>query len=302
MNERILVILVQFLLGSSFLAAARIQVDWPLTRVETGERAAFSILVPAKPQPSELSLGLRETNQDWELVSLDLAEGRVSGEVQCFAVGDALFPGFVIRWRENGHDRIVHTPPCWFFVSAPATDLTAQPVIRGLRGPRTESFPWLFAIGLLLLAGLLLAGVFILLRRKRGLVLPSSEEIPDPWQLAKKRLEILRSNMPHDPEKIKEHIFLLNETLKQYLSGRSGLHLVEQTSDEVVCACRQLTWTGDDLSSRLRVWLNRGDLAKFAKQIPSYAEFEAYSDQLEDWLEAAESGWQRSCREKEAEA
>ena len=306
MIQRIMMVLACIFSGSLTLAAAQIRIEWSSARVETGQMVSFSIMVPGLTRPTGVSLALRQTNQDWEIAGggnagITLGDSGVSGQVQCFAVTDSLFPGLVIRWTDSGQSRTLVTPPVWFFVSAPETDLAAQPPVRGLRGPVVDAFPWLLVLGLLILVALVVASLMIMRRRKRGLVLPGIEEIPDPWELARKRLEILRSNMPHDAEGIKEHIFLLSETLKQYLSGRSGLHLVEQTSEEVVRACRGLAWAGDAMSTELKAWLVRGDMAKFARQIPSYEEFETFSSQLETWLELAESGWKRCCLNGEAE-
>jgi hypothetical protein len=300
------IVLVSFFFALQ-LAASQYALDWSSAKAETGQFISFSILLPRSSDRSEVRVTMRQTNQDWEIVEGGQAGIRndtqgIHGTLQCFAITNSFFPGLILSWREAGLAKSLVFPPAWFFVSAPLTDLTAQPPVRGLRGPIKAPFPWLVIAAVVILVALLVTTFIVFRKRKKGLQLPGKEDIPDPWELACKRLEILKRNLPIDDQGIKEHIFLLNETLKQYLGGRTGLPLVEQTSAGVVEACFELGWTGDREADELKDWLLRGDMAKFARQIPSLNGLTEYATCLEVWLERAESGWRKKLHNEEVGA
>lgn len=291
-------ILLTVFLQATSLDANNFGVEWRTSRVETGSFVEFFLQLPKTEVLDQISVSIRQTNPDWELAgeknsALRIDGHTISGRIQCFAVEDGIFPGLRISWTQNGTKINLVSPPVWFFVSAPATDLSAQPPIRGLRGPLGEGVPWLVLFGALLIVLLLVWTWIIIRKRKKGFILPDASQIADPWELAQKRIEILKENLPEDELGIKEHIFLLNETLKQYLSGRSGLHLVEQTSKEVVQSIKEFTWVDDAMTDDLKDWLEYGDMAKFARQIPTTNELAEYLGRLEAWMRPVEVRWKQ---------
>jgi len=306
MTRRIVSALLFSLLPISSLLATGVTVEWATSRVETGSHVGFVVHLPKNAVLDQVSVSIRQTNADWELAgekesALTVSGKSITGRIQCFAVEDGMFPGLRIGWVENGRKQFFSSPPVWFFVAAPVTDLSAQPPVRGLRGPVSAGLPWLLIFGIFLVLVLLGWTWFIVRKRKKGFVLPDANQIADPWELASRRIEILRENLPEDELAIKEHIFLLTETLKQYLSGRSGLHLVEQTSREVIASVREFAWAGNDMTDEIREWLERGDMAKFARQIPTPGELTGYLESLAAWLERIESQWKTMEQAREGE-
>jgi len=273
------------------LAAQELTVDWADSRARLGEKLRFVLLSEEFTDPRTLSIELTETNQDWEYLESEFFPNRAEVWVQCFAIKPALFPGLTIRYRQGGEARVFLTGPQYFYVSAPETDLTLEPPIRGLRAPDEDGLPWwVFAGGALFL---ILLGLFLWRRsrKKKGLILPGARDIPDPWRLAKERIALLRRHLPEDEAGAKEHVFLLNETLKQYLGARAGYSFLELTSFEVVEAYSGLAWHDAERRDALKAWLARGDMAKFAREIPDRDELTRYIDSFESWLGGAEAEW-----------
>lgn len=293
MKRRILLLILALVPGT--LAAVEMSVRWNTVQPQTGEKIGFTVDAVLPAGAAFSGLLVMATNEDWELsvTRTNLADRlRLEGDVQCFAVGPAVFPGLkLVIKMSDGKAATLYGGPQFFHVRAPETDLSRQPPIQDLRDPFTDPFPWwLVAAGVV---AVLLAVWFFMRRRGRkpGLVLPGADEIPDPWELAERRIALLRGAWPDTAEGVKEHVFLMGETLKQYLAGRSGQAFLELTSREAVERYAGLAFADDQSGRRLADWLARGDLAKFAKEIPDGPGLIEFFAELEGWLQRTESAW-----------
>ena len=120
-------------------------------------------------------------------------------------------------------------------------------------------------LGIAIVAGGVAA--FILLR-KRKIAIEESKSIPvPPYDLAKLRLEKLRSRNLAENGHEKEYYTELVDILRQYLQGRFGINAMEMTSTQIVRALRsnpETRMTADEMRSVLSV----ADFVKFAKVRP----------------------------------
>jgi len=282
------------------LAAQNFTVQWEASQISLGQKLCFTLLTEDFDAADIVSVELTQTNEDWEYERRETLSRQTRIWVQCFALAPSLFPGLTIRYVQSGITRTLLTGPQYFYVRAPETDLSADPPIRGIRAPEADASLW-WVYGLIALAVLLL-GVFLWfrIRRKKGFTLPGAQEIADPWALVKERIALLRQHFPEEDAGIKEHVFLLNETLKQYLGARAGHSFLELTSSEVMAEYSSLAWPGggnaDTRASEmaiLKAWLERGDMAKFAREVPDTQELSGYIDSFESWVIGVEEEWRR---------
>jgi len=290
---RILLPLLIFAFLRAALFAQDLRVLWGESGIRLGEQLCFTLiskeLVSAAAAAADsISIELSQTNEDWEYIRSEVFEDRVLVWVQCFALDASLFPGLSIRYQ-NGVS--LSTGPQYFYITSPEIDPDADPPIRGIRSLADEDAAVWLLILIVLLLGFAL-GFWLRRRKKKGYSLPGTHEITDPWRLARERIDMLRQHIPRDEAGIKEHVFLLHETVKQYLGGRVGYSFLEMTSAEVADAYSRFVWTSAERAQSLRVWLQRGDMAKFARELPDTKELARYIDSCESWLAGVESDWQ----------
>lgn len=290
---RILLPLLVFAFLRTALFAQDLRVLWGEQGIQLGGQVCFTLISKELVSADSLEIELSRTNEDWEYIRSEVLEDRVLVWAQCFALEASLFPGLSIRYQKATASTSLVTGPQYFYVASPEIDPDADPPIRGIRALEEDEPIWQYVliILLVLLLGIAL-GLWLRKRKKKGYSLPGTQEITDPWKLARERIDMLRQHIPRDEAGIKEHVFLLHETVKQYLGGRVGYSFLEMTSAEVADAYARFVWTSAERAQRLRVWLQRGDMAKFARELPDTKELARYIDTCESWLADVECDWQ----------
>ncbi|MDR2734010.1 MAG: hypothetical protein LBC99_05115 [Spirochaetota bacterium] len=290
---RILLPILVFVLFRVTLFAQDLRVLWGESGVVLGEQICVTLISKELANADSLQTELSQTNEDWEYIRSEILEDRILVWVQCFALYPSLFPGLTIRYQNIGEVAAIATGPQYFYVVSPEVDLEAEPPIRGIRPPDEDDAVWRYApFVLLVLLFCTALGFWLRKRKNKGYSLPGINEIADPWRLAMERIGQLRQYLPGDEAGSKEHVFLLNETIKQYLGGRVGYSFLEMTSAEVADAYSRFVWAREVRAEELLAWLQRGDMAKFARELPDTKELEGYINSCETWLIGAESDWQ----------
>ena len=126
-----------------------------------------------------------------------------------------------------------------------------------------------FALGLgvIALAGL---GYWIYRRKKQGKGLLPVREIPPrpPHEVALERLDQLRDSDLLEKGEIKQYYIEVSEIIRQYIEGRYFIIAMEMTTTEVLEGLSSAELPEEDFQS-FSDFLNRCDLVKFAKVIPS---------------------------------
>ena len=273
----------------------------------------YDSYVPSVGQPLKIS-GAVSMPEGWTLVSISTNEfsvdvvaeilmdggsatksaaGRVGWQatLQILEVETFLFPGFTITLLDTeGAGHTVVAGRRYMHVQTPMVDLRRDPPILGLKDPvpMPARFPWFIAVIILLLvAG---GAAFYWYKKHHAAGLPGLKEIHDPWILARERLERIEDMDTASLEQRKEVYFLLTETVRMYLTGRTGLHFMEATTGDIMDTAAAVNWLpGVDA---LHAMLFEADLVKFAKQPVSEEECRKFFVQIRAWIELAEKRFQ----------
>ena len=157
-------------------------------------------------------------------------------------------------------------------VIAPAVDL--QKEFIDIKKPLDAKFtiyeilPYLLG-GLLLLALLILAGIYLYKMYKRKKARPKPERPPlPPKEWAVKQLEELRLKKLWQQGREKEYFTELVDILREYMYHRFGVDAYEKTSSEMIEAMRDFN-INKEAMQKLEETLQLADLVKFAKFIPT---------------------------------
>jgi len=225
-----------------------------LERKDAGTRAKTTIRLPLIPLPKQAG------RHQLALPPLPIAVARASGEVQTLCTTQA--------------DITVEDP----LAGTPAAEPAKDPDARQQRELWTAARDLAIALLIALPTALALALLFL---RFRG----SWKKAPPPvpprpaWEVALSRLEALeQEGLLHRHE---YELFLdgVVDTLREYLGSRYGFDGLECTTREIL---RQLEQRAPDFSSILDVrgLLQRTDLVKFARRLPTEEECREAIDQV----------------------
>ena len=178
------------------------------------------------------------------------------------------------------------TPPLPLTVSNPQGELvevTAAPVSINVESVLTEDdlalrdikpqatlplplwWPWLAAMGVLALTGVLLWW-----RREGETAVPFSYNRL-PYQIALAKLDEIAASGLAERGDFKGHYTQTTDVLRRYLDGVLGLMTVEQTTAEIRRAIQSLSWPSETKKLLVNL-LNEADLVKFAKMKPAIAD------------------------------
>jgi hypothetical protein len=153
----------------------------------------------------------------------------------------------------------------------------------------------LFALGLVLAAGLLAVAILWIRRWRRRRAGRGAELVPDlrpPDVIALAELETLRAAGLARAGRLKEHYTRLTDILRPYLGRRFGFPAIDLTTSEILAAfaARQDsgagTRPGSELAAELEHLLSAADLVKFARLEPPPALAEGEIDRAADFVRA----------------
>ncbi len=143
-----------------------------------------------------------------------------------------------------------------------------------MRAPLTfmEVLPWI--IGGIVLAGLVLALIFYVRRKKpeKPEPLPYRPDIPAHKEALDKLLRIKKERIWKDG-RYKEYFTEISLVIRIYLYRRFGMLTLEKTSDEIMEKVKE-SKINMELSNKLNSFFKLADLVKFAKYIPTGIENE----------------------------
>ena len=132
----------------------------------------------------------------------------------------------------------------------------------------------LYAAGALLLVA---ATAIVLWRRRR----PDGEAAPvelDPAEEAERALQRLLARDLVLQGRFGEFYLELTAIVRRYLERTTGIHAVEQTTEEFLREAEDSSAISADRRQKLRDFLQASDYVKFAAQVPSAAEIDASVD------------------------
>lgn len=189
-----------------------------------------------------------------------------------FALGQQTLPS--LRWilkDDRGTIREIESPPLTLIVNPPKPVEGESGELRDIKGP-LDAVLWPWLAGLLALFLLVGALGYWFEKRRRGTA-PAAPAKPldprTPEQIAFDELDALVDlSMP-----VKEYYDALSDILRRYLERRMGVPALTMTTYDLR---RALVRVDADAAARqeIKALLDRCDLAKFARHLPSEQESE----------------------------
>ena len=201
----------------------------------------------------------KRTTLEYELVSYD--------------VGKDTLPAISIVVKKEGGSEELKTIPLTVEIKSVAPELTGKEDIKGIKPQCGIKVPyWYYLVGFLSI--LVIAGTILLLlrKRRRGLIEEGIERMP-PWENAFSELDKLAGIKTATAEEIKFFYTKLSFIMREYLEALYLFPALENTTIELMNALKRrkefkpyLVETGG--------FLNKSDLVKFAKYIPTQVDNE----------------------------
>ena len=182
--------------------------------------------------------------------------------------------------REDGTiDTLLFQGPDLYVNTIPIDTTSFEPygIKPQMRYPITWAEVLSLVAAILFLAAAILLTVLIVKRRRENLPVFGNPDPEDPPHIAAlKVFTAIKKQELWKKQKAKPYYTLITDTLRQYLKGRWGIQAMEQTSAEML-ASLQAQQDNDTLLTKevldtLSSMLTIGDLAKFAKYVPSESE------------------------------
>ncbi len=211
------------------------------------------------------------------------------GKIQIFEIDDFSFRGFNITVTNKKRKlEFKNIGQCRIFVTPPMIDSKKKPPILDIKGPmsRPSSFPyWLFFI----IAIIIIVLIYLLKKKKAVYGLPGLGDDEDLWVTIEKRMSAIKSMNTGDDEALKEYFIAITDTIKIFLTGRSGIHFLEFTTVEVSQNTLEIQWLMDDQSKSLMRFFTYADMVKFAKEVPGESDITGYYENVYDWLKSVNS-------------
>jgi hypothetical protein len=171
----------------------------------------------------------------------------------------------------NDTANVKETEPLLLEVQTVAVDTTVA--IKDIKGIMSEPFDWHELIpyvmwGLAILAVIaVIVYITIRLIKKKPVVPEKPKVIVPPHVTALQALEKLRSEKLWQEGKIKQYHSALSDILRAYIEERFRVNALEQTTDEILIALRNVV-VDEESKAKLKQVLRLADLVKFAKEQP----------------------------------
>jgi hypothetical protein len=145
-----------------------------------------------------------------------------------------------------------------------------------------EAFPYILGV-----AGLLGIIIFIIWyirknKTKAPIIIEKAPEIP-PHAIALQKIEALRTLQLWQKGEFKQYHSDLTDIIRAYLEDRFTIKALEQTSDEIIISCKNLSIHSNS-KMMLQEMLQLADLVKFAKTTPAAIENEKSMSQAIEFI------------------
>jgi hypothetical protein len=297
---RILILCFQFLIFVSSLHAQHVSVQSDRYRIRLGE--SFSLTLKAVIEDGQrvvwpvmpdsigphfdiLQKGPVDTLPDEARKGMELLQ---KIEATSFDSGMHTMPVFAFDIiSANGDTAHIITDPLTFQVLTVPVDTTKA--IKDIHGVVDVPFdigeyiPWIL-VGLVI-AALLVAGIYLWLKRKRpeAPAAPVAPSIPA-WERALIALEEIGKEKVWQSGRDKIYHSAITDTLRIYLEEQFKLPALESTTDETMNMVRKVL-SDKDVNESLRQILVLADLVKFAKEKPLPAEHDRSLELAKNFVE-----------------
>ena len=251
----------------SVLIADQIRYGFRLSGVKVGTQIGLPDLAQALSDSVEIISG-------WTLDTLKVrsrkSEIDLEGSVimTSFDEGNYSLPDIAVRrvLPDGRVDTLVFVGKSLAVLSMPVDTATYKPHdIKGqMRYPLTfrEILPYLLAVQLIALIGILVAAIVMDRRRKTTGAGQSKEP---PYIVALKKLDHYRGNKFWAPEKQKQFYSGITDVLREYIAARFGIGAMEMTTAEIFESLKDCKDIPQPVIDEARNLFVMSDLVKFAK-------------------------------------
>ena len=190
--------------------------------------------------------------------------------IQAFDPGTVSLPPFAVV-PAPGADTVKSSVIALKIAPVDVDSLETIHPMAGLASPAMKWYDFIPDWFMWIFVGIFVRGIcvvaFVLLKQRKAVIEERKAAPVPPYDLAKLRLEKLRSRNLAESGHEKEYYTELVDILRQYLQGRFGINAMEMTSTQIVRALRsnpETRMTADEMRGVLSV----ADFVKFAKVRP----------------------------------
>lgn len=281
-------------------AEIKTEVFYDSTYLQVGEVLHYNLQVILPAQAKVISWETNSYKADINLSIKTNLRGRLFsayGSIQNFEIKDFFFPGFKLKiGLTQGSNYSFVLGQHSFHVLKPKIDLRKKPLIREAKSPfdLPSSFPWILLLLIVAIIGFLIT-LYVLKKRKESrAMIPGFESKKDAYLIVLERLVKIRELPLVTHTDMQEFYFLLTETVKIYLTGRTGKHFLEATTGEIAHLISQIEWLEQDLAEGILEKMQDADFVKFAKYTPPVEEVDAFFFYIADALAKSEIEYKAS--------
>lgn len=246
-----------------------VTVDMPDAVTSTAQLVDFPVLTPGKEYMEFHGVDVVASDS---VSSSSNGRTRINFDftIQAFDPGTVTIPPFAVV-ASPGADTAFSTVVALKVLPVDVDSLQTIHPMASVASPQSRWYDyvpdWLFWT--LLAVVLAAAGVwaFMMLRQRKQIIEEQKAAPVPPYDLAKSRLNSLRSRKLAENGHEKQYYTELTDILRQYLQGRFGINAMEMTSTQIVRALRsnpETRMTADEM----RAVLSIADFVKFAKVRP----------------------------------
>jgi hypothetical protein len=213
-------------------------------------------------------------------------------KLTCWKPGVYYIPSIGFRFQENNKlTQSKVTNQLALLVDSPIADQTAAdtvqlaPIKDIIAEPLKLQDFLPYIIGLLVLAGLILLGIFLYKRYKKKEEGPTKVKIVKrpAHEVAFEKLKQLKGAKLWQQGMIKEYQSELSHIIREYVEDRYEILALESTTDEILRDLKQKDFN-EDLKDNLKEMLQLADLVKFAKAEPPLERHEQLMQFAEEFV------------------
>ena len=198
------------------------------------------------------------------------------------------------------------TSPIDLYVTTISVDTTQayRPIVPPIDQPVSmkEVFPWILAVLLLVLVGLV---IWYFVKHRKPKLDENGEPIKGPkippYTKAIDDLESLKQQKLWQVGKVKEYYSGLTDIAREYIEGQFGVNAVEMTTDEILQEVDELRFD-PQLYGKLKGTMELADLVKFAKYTATSLESDNAMTDMTDFVNGSYAHYQAMKAKEEEEA
>lgn len=243
------------------------------------------------PPPIGANLGAFDVKDYQTDESTKLKDGRIKIEsrfvLTTFTTGDYIIPPIPVKFMlPDSTTKFLISEPTPIKVKSLLAESADSADIRDIKVPiefksGKAIYYYLAALAIIMLG---IAGYFYWRAKKKGMLSAESIDLRKPWEIAYEELALLKEKNYPAEGKAKQFYVELTEIVRAYLGRIYGIPVLDMTTEEFLACIIEGNIT-EELSNRLKIFLDFADLVKFAKLIPEIEKMNIDFDEAAEIIE-----------------